>query len=371
LLLQWFLISGVFYGFGFGRLNQDAWFYVGLFGIVALIGASLTVWPILKGIPHVKTSVFGLHLDEGEYPTVWRFIRDLAAKAGAKPPDHLVVGFTPNFFVTEAEVNCVSGNLVGATMYLSLPLCRILSVGELSAVVLHELAHFKGEDAAFTIHFYPIYKGVSDSLYGVSNASAKIANVGSYIPIAGFKLIFAMAALFLLPSVYLLRFFFDSFSRAENHIGRDREIAADALAAQIQGPSSIASVLVKLAGFAPVWNDLAAWARTAQSEGVVVLGEKTFEPRAFFYNMSDVFQLLAEDSATPDRLQGLDLSQLFHPTDTHPPLSIRLRALNISMESIQPLALSVTSEEPSSSLIDNVEDLEIKLSELQLARSAA
>ena len=52
-------------------------------------------------------------------------------------------------FVTEAEVDCVSGILVGAAMYLSLPLRRILSVGELSAVVLHELSHLKDKRPLF------------------------------------------------------------------------------------------------------------------------------------------------------------------------------------------------------------------------------
>lgn len=58
----------------------------------------------------------------------------------------LVVGLTPTFFVTEADVHCIGGTVTGRTMYLSVPLCRILTVEELSAVIAHELGHFRGED---------------------------------------------------------------------------------------------------------------------------------------------------------------------------------------------------------------------------------
>jgi Zn-dependent protease with chaperone function len=41
-------------------------------------------------------------------------------------------------------------------------------VQELSAVIVHELGHFKGADTAFSLHFYSIYRGTFDSLQGVS-----------------------------------------------------------------------------------------------------------------------------------------------------------------------------------------------------------
>ena len=371
LLLQWLLISGVMYGYSFGRPTADDCFWIVLLGLVAVVGAFFIMKPLLKGVPRAKTTVIGLQLKQENYPTIWNFVRGLAAQAGARPPDHLVVGFTPNFFVTEATVTCISGTLDGATMYLSLPICRILSTSELSAVVLHELAHFKGEDASFSIGFYPIYRGVSESLYGVANASARIANIGSYIPITQCRIIFLIASLFLLPSVYLLRFFFDSFSRAENQIGRDRELAADALAAQLEGPNSIANALVKLAAFSSIWDELMEWAKKAQSDGIVKLGESHYEPNQFFFNMSSLFCAMVQDNANPDRLQGLDLIKTSHPTDTHPPLSVRLAALQTSLADTAQSALVVEIDNPSSNLIEDVDDLEINLSEFQRTLATA
>jgi Zn-dependent protease with chaperone function len=365
LLLQWLLFSGVLYGFGLGRLTEDGYFWIVLLGVVAVVGAFFIVRPILRGVPRAKTTVIGIQLKESEYPRIWDFMRHLAAQVGARHPDNIVVGFTPNFFVTEATVDCISGTLEGATMYLSLPLCRILSIQELSAVVFHELSHFKGEDAKFTIHFYPIYRGISDSLYGVSNASAQIANIGSYIPIAGFKLMFIIASLFLLPSIYLLRFFFDAFSYAESQISRERELAADALAAHVQGSEPIATALVKLAAFSSIWDGVVQWAKEANAEGIVRLGEESYEPRQFFSNMSQLFCAMVQDTVSPDRLKDLDLVKSSHPTDTHPPLSIRLNALNTSLTATGHNALAVVIENPSSDLIDNVAALEVSLSDFQ------
>lgn len=365
LLLQWLLISGLFYGFGFGRINEDEYFYVALFGIVAVVGAFFILRPILRTVPRAEATVVGFQLDEKDYPQLWQFIRHLAARADAMSPDNIVVGFTPNFFVTEATVTCTSGDLNGATLYLSLPLCRILSIQELSAVVFHELAHFKGEDAKFTIHFYPIYRGIADSLYGVSNASVQFARIGSYIPIAGFKLIFIFASLFLLPPIYLLRLFFDTFSYAENRIGRERELAADALAARMESSELMAAALVKVTAFSSIWDDVVQWAKQANSDGVVRLGEASYEPKQFFSNMSQLFSALVQDTVGPDRLNNLDSIKSSHPTDTHPPLSVRLDALNCPLTGVSQTALAVDLEKPSSELIDNLELLEVSLSEVQ------
>jgi len=364
ILVQWLLISGVFYGYAFGE-PSDGYFWIVPLGIVALVGAFFTIRPILGGMPRAKAAVLGIPLIEQDHPAIWRFVKDLAAKADARPPDHLVVGFTPNFFVTEATVECLSGTLEGTTMYLSLPLCRILTTEELSAVVLHELSHFKGEDVAFSTHFYPIYRGVLDSMTGVTNASVNVARIGSKIPIFAFAVIFIIASYSLLPSVYLLGFFLESFSRAERQIGRDREFAADALAAQIQSPESIASVLVKLSAFSSVWSDLILWAKRAQAEGAVKLREKSYEPEAFFFNMSELFQKMVHDCVGPELLQNLDQVKTSHPTDTHPPLSVRLDALKTSVADTSQMALTVVIDSPGSDLINNVESLEIHLSEVQ------
>jgi Zn-dependent protease with chaperone function len=365
ILLEWLLISGAIYGYAFGELHGDQYFWIVLFGAMAVAGAFFTIKPLFKGFPKASTTVLGVRLEPSEHPKIWNFVRDLAAKAGAKAPDHLIVGFTPNFFATEAEVICASGQFKGETMYLSLPLCRILSPSELSAVILHELAHFKGDDAKFSIHFYPIYRGVIGSIQGVSNASQQVFTMANHIPIAAIKIWLVIAGLSLLPSVYLLSFFLDAFSRAENYISRDREIAADALAARHEGPCAIATVLVKLAAYAHVWSELIQWAKESNRAGVVNYGGEAYEPRLWFSNMSQLFSVLASSNTEPDLLKNLDAVKTPHPTDTHPPLSVRLKALNTSVESIAQEALTVSYDDECKSLFEGLGQLETQISGIE------
>jgi hypothetical protein len=56
-----------------------------------------------------------------------------------------------------------------------------------------------------------------------------------------------------------------------------------------------------------------------------IAGRAAGPPEVITIHMSDVFRLIVEGCASPDRLQGLDLVNLPHPTDTHPPLSIGCR----------------------------------------------
>jgi Zn-dependent protease with chaperone function len=365
ILLQWLLISGAIYGYAFGELHGDEYFWIVLFGAMAVAGAFFTTKPLFKGFPKVSTTVLGVRLEPSEHPKIWNFVHDLAAKAGAKAPDNLIVGFTPNFFATEAEVICASGKFMGETMYMSLPLCRILSPSELSAVILHELAHFKGEDAKFSIHFYPIYRGVIDSIQGVSNASQQVFRIANHIPIAAIKIFLLIGGLSLLPSVYLLSFFLDAFSRAESYISRDREIAADALAARHEGPRAIATVLVKLAAYTHIWPELIRWAKESSSAGIVNYGGKAYEPRLWFYNMSQLFSAMVSNNTDPDLLKNLDVVKTPHPTDTHPPLSLRLKALNTSVESITQEALTVNYDEQCKFLLEGLEQLEAQISGIE------
>lgn len=365
ILLQWLLISGAIYGYAFGELHGDQYFWIVLFGAMAIAGAFFTIKPLFKGFSKASTTVLGVRLEQAEHPKIWNFVGDLAAKAGAKAPDHLIVGFTPNFFATEAKVICASGTFEGETMYLSLPLCRILSPSELSAVILHELAHFKGDDAKFSIDFYPIYRGIIGSIQGVSNASQQVFSIANHIPIAAIKILLVIAGLSLLPSVYLLSFFLDAFSRAENYISRDREIAADALAARHEGPRAIATVLVKLAAYTHVWPELIGWAKESSRAGIVNYGGEAYEPRLWFYNMSQLFSAMVSSNVDPDLLQNLDAVKTPHPTDTHPSLSVRLKALNTSVESVAQETLKVSYDEECKSLFEGLEQLERQISGIE------
>jgi Zn-dependent protease with chaperone function len=368
LLLQAAVLSGTYlYAVNSGKADDNFYFYLTLFSITALTGVFFTIKPLFKGVRKAQSVVVGRSLNPSDCPDLWEFVKELAKRSGSEAPHNLVLGLTPAFFVTEADVQCVDRNLDGRTMYLSVPLCRILTVQELSAVIAHELGHFKGADTAFSLYFYPIYRGAFDSLRGVSEAAQGIAKYTQYIPFWGFKLIGWLGSLTLLPSVYMLSFFLECFAGAENRISRDREIAADAVAAETAGAANIATALVKLVAFSGMWDGLLGLMLNSLQEGTITVGESQYDAQQFFANSSSVFALMVSNHADRKALEGLDAIKIPHPTDSHPPLSIRLSALKTSLAEIAPTALQVDPEPPASSVIDHLEELEYQLTAIQQA----
>ena len=104
-----------------------------------------------------------------------------------------------------------------------LPLLGLLDRAELSAVIAHELAHFAGRDAHYSLHFLPIYQGAASQLAAIEQE----ANV------------FERAALE--PARLLAGYFLERFGLAVNHWSRLREFAADRRAAQLAGAPAMAS----------------------------------------------------------------------------------------------------------------------------------
>ena len=366
LVLQAVVLTGTFlYASNEGKLDGDYYFYLCLFGLIALTGVFFTLKPLVSRVRKAQSLVIGRSLSSSDFPMLWSFIKHLADTTASKAPHNLVLGLTPAFFVTEADVQCVDGILTGRTMYLSVPLCRILTIQELSAVIAHELGHFKGADTAFSIHFYPIYRGAFDSLQGVSEAAQGIAEFTQYIPFAAFELIGYLGSLTLLPSVYMLSFFLDCFAGAENKISRDREIAADAVAAETAGATNIASALVKLVAFSGMWDGLTILMKDSLQRGTISVGEQQYNAQQFFGNASNIFAYMVSNHADSKALEGLDSRKIPHPTDSHPPLSVRLSVLGTTLSEIAPTALQVSPEPPASSTIDHLEELEWQLTEFQ------
>src|SRR5262249_10608236 len=137
-------------------------------------------------------------------------------------------------------VVCLDGQLTDRTMYISLPLCRLLTEDELKVVLGHELAHYKGRDTQFSQRFYPIYRGATDALVRLEQSFSH-GEKGS------------AADFVLLPAFLTLSYFLDSFSNAEREISRDRELVADAEAAKVGSAHTIATALVKIHAYSAMW----------------------------------------------------------------------------------------------------------------------
>ncbi len=362
LLLQAVLLSGTYlYTVNGGAVDGSFYFYGVLFGLAALAGAFFTLKPLF-GRWRVQATVVGRSLKRSEYPRLWQFVDGLVETTGSDRPQNVVVGLTPEFFVTEAEVQCLDGALSGRTMYLSAPLCRILTPKELSAVIAHELGHFKGADTAFTLRFYPIYRGAADSLQGVAQTAVRIAKSTQYIPFVAFRIIGWVGSLSLYPSLFMIRFFLECFAGAERSVSREREIAADAVAAETAGAENIATALVKIVAFTGIWDQVTSAMRDGLMAGYLSIDGAQYDARQFFANVSEVYALTVSQCSEPNALDGLDAKTIPHPTDSHPPLSIRLAALGRNLLDIRLDGLNLSPRPSSNEIIDNCEKLEEQLS---------
>jgi Zn-dependent protease with chaperone function len=299
-------------------------------GILAMVKAWFSV------VRTATESVLGKVVAEEDAPALWKVVRDVCATAGAQPPDNLVLGLEPNFLVTEAPLRCVDGRLAGRTMFVSLPLCRILRLDEVRAVLGHELAHFVGLDTKFSREFFPVYRGTVVALQGLASRGSGGA-----------------ASLALLPAVSLVSFFFDSFAAAESDISRDRELAADRAGARVTSAAVMATALVKVHAFSSAWTA----AERAMAEAL--------REKKVYENASILFADLVASNAAPDHLAGLGERRLAHPTDSHPPLAVRLANLGTSLAEVGERALDVDPEDAAIGLVDGCDRLERELSDVE------
>jgi Zn-dependent protease with chaperone function len=237
-------------------------------------------------------------------PELWRFVREIAARLDVKPPENILLGLDPLFYATAAGIKLDGQDkaLAGETLHLSLPLLHVLDKEEAAAIVGHELGHFKGEDAAFTLQFAPAYLAIAHVIE--SPRQLRLWTIS------------------LLPAYAVLGFCLDRFAAADGAIRRRRELAADRAGAEASTPCAMARVLFKLAAFGQVWNALEEQVKIGMKEGLA------------HDNLCSVFEEGIEDVLKQDESALLKLatdSQPLHPFDPHPPLAERTTALGIDL----------------------------------------
>lgn len=321
-------LSGTIFGMSFSWLTGGV-----------MVGAAAGLWIIIKAFLSVLRTepefVLGRPISAGEAPEMWSLVRTLSNDVGVDLPDRIIAGLEPTFYVTDSPLRTDSGKLTGRSLYLSLPLMRILSRNELASVIGHELGHYKGEDLEYSQRFFPIYRRASDAIAGLD---------------AGLNYDFRAVAM--LPALAILSEFIEAFATAERKCSRERELHADRVGAGVTDRTSAAVALVKVHAFVGCWFAVDQEIPKVLSEGKA------------FVNLSEMFAHVVKDNASPASFDALGECQLQHPTDTHPPLTSRLENLGIALDEVRVAALDVAPETPSSATIQGVEALERELTNL-------
>ncbi len=258
-------------------------------------------------------------------------VRRVAEAVGADPPHAVVMCLVPWVAVSEVRMTTLDGAVSGRSLCLSLPLCRILSIDELRALLAHELSHFSREEAGYACRVAPFHGAVSRALERLSVQARGVRHLA------------------IAPPATLLGFFLNAVEEGETP-GGGREKRADQAAAAVAGADALASALVKIHAFAPAW------------EAVVGAMASAVRSRTQYVNASALFHEIVSSNAGPERLRGLVPQEQGHPTDRHPPLTQRLEALQVDPYRLEAAALDTAPASPAIRLVEDAEAIEQALS---------
>lgn len=323
-------------------LKRIHWTAIILILLGGLGGAFFMLKEGLSVFKRVETEVVGIALFKKDQEMLWSFVERIAKRLDATPPKNIVVGLEPTFYVTSADVRVQPKGFIhrGETLYLSLPLMRILTLPELAAIVGHELGHFRGDDTRFSVEFYPIYAGAGRALDSLNNTGDDL-----------------WQRLTLFPAMAILSLFFDRFEVAESAIGRERELEADKAGASVSSPMAIALSLLKVGAYAPHWGDLQnRLGEVALRGGSLPNASKEF-----------VRQAMERAASRPPKVsEVLQDEPLPHPTDTHPATAERIQSLGLKLEEVAKQPLAIEAATASARLVAGLDVIEEKLTELEV-----
>ena len=235
-----FLVAFRAYQAGVRNLRVEFEFVVA--GIIAFVSAAAIGKSVRTIAQKLTQGTIGTVVTPETQPALWAFVRAIAETIGAVPPKQIILGLEPTFYATAADIMLVGAKraaaeqtepsnqtmiehlqISGETMFLSLPLMRLLSKGQLSAVIGHELGHFKGLDTAYTLEFVPVYRGVMHALSVTSSVSGE-SFYGRMITS---------------PATTILKFYLSEFTKTEREISRERELEADKVGARASSPDAL------------------------------------------------------------------------------------------------------------------------------------
>ncbi|MDG0816474.1 M48 family metallopeptidase [Bdellovibrio svalbardensis] len=309
-----------------------------LTGILAL-GAAYLVFQICKnslGLIRSSTlTVVAKRMFPSEQPKLWEEVRKIAIEAGVQPPNNILIGLEPNFFVTECSVNTLDGLCKGRSLFISASIVKSLSLDEFKSILLHEFGHFKGLDTLFSIHYSPIFKRLENTQSLLESAGQNINNNVGYI-----------AAL---PTTIMVSFFNLCFRSSHAHHNRTREESADDLAVNLTSNRIFASALIKSVAIGAFWSPIHDKIKSLAEEKRVLSNIPLALRNLFSTVNSEDVRILVNDE---DQM---------HPFDSHPPLINRVTRVGVDFQSITTEPPAVTAE----CLIDKSNELEEELSTIR------
>lgn len=289
-----------------------------LVGLAAAVAVGTAVIAMFSRA-QIGDAVHGELIEPEAAPALWARIRDLAARVDTAPPQHVIGGVDANFFVTEQSLQAGERRTSGRTLFISIPLLRVLAQEEADAVLAHELGHFVGGDTAAGAKLGP-------KLVAFDQYTEQMRTGGA-----------TLLAYFLLIQYRLI------FELALQKSSREREFAADLVAAKLTSAESLARALVKVAAYASYRGDVE---------------QQLFDQRQRHADRLDIGQRVAGGlsafSQSEAFSKAMHAGSVPHPFDSHPPLHERIR--NVGHEMSEAAYAAVVCEPPAACWTDAIAD---------------
>jgi Zn-dependent protease with chaperone function len=291
---------------------------VGFAGIFALIAIATVVVAIFRR-PGGENAVMGELLPAETAPALWLRIGELARSLRTEPPRQIVAGVDANFFVTEHPLSVSGHGIEGRTLYVSIPLLRILDQQEADAVLAHELEHFAGGDTRNSARLGPLLARYE--LYSLHMHGMMLTRVVAY----------------------LLDFYRVIFEIAMMRSSREREFAADRAAAKATSLRAVIHALIKISAYAAFQNKIQGtlFAQDSRHDGALDIARQ-------------IALGLQEFGRSEEFADVLRAGEVPHPFDSHPPLSERMRKVGHVVREAD--FAEIVSRRPETTWADAVND---------------
>ncbi len=265
-------------------------------GCAAGLAVFYAIWMLFKKSA-LDGRIEGELVTSADAPSLWSAVQASAARVKTAAPDHIVAGIDTNFFVTEAPCVVQGRTIKGRTLFISIPLLRVLSKQEADAVLAHELAHLGGGDTRSSALLGPKLKQFDQYTWRMHGGGLTLV------------------------AHYLLRLYRMIFSFALARDSREREYLADRVAARLTAPQAIVHSLIKISAYAQYRDQVERRLFAQERQHGGALGISGF-----------VAEGLHPYAMSPDFVGTMRGASVPHPYDSHPPLRERMRNVGFAVE---------------------------------------